>query len=251
MSVAVKQKIMETWNQRAEDYDEQFGHGLKSLEEKEAWKEVLKAAVGSENLDILDVGTGTGFLALILSELGHNCTGIDISEKMLNQAKKKAVQNRLPASFHYGDAEQLSFKEGSFDIVINRHLLWTLPHPELAMENWIKVLKPGGKLVIIEGKWMSDSIFLKLKTFVGKCLIALVERKNPWEKYYDKEIRESLPFMGGLEANKTVQLMNSMGLYEVEIMSLDRVIRAQKKVMPPYRKLLYNYERYVVTGKKM
>ncbi|MEA1864455.1 MAG: class I SAM-dependent methyltransferase [Euryarchaeota archaeon] len=70
-----------------------------------------------------DVGCGTGVLSLLSSEIGHNITGIDLPDGMLGRAKEKADDWNLSAEFKIDDAENLSFEDGSFDSVINRHLL--------------------------------------------------------------------------------------------------------------------------------
>jgi ubiquinone/menaquinone biosynthesis C-methylase UbiE len=87
---------------------------------------ILPAA---EALEALDIGCRTGFLSLELAFRGHRVTGIDFAPAM-----------------------QLPFSAASFDIAISRHLLWTLPHPEQAIDEWIRVLRPGGRLIVVDSK---------------------------------------------------------------------------------------------------
>src|SRR5699024_6609128 len=54
---------------------------------------------------------------------------------------------------YHNDAESLLFKDASFDLVINRFLISNIAHPHQALKEWKRVLKPGGKLAIIEGEW--------------------------------------------------------------------------------------------------
>src|SRR5260370_39818270 len=54
--------------------------------------------------------------------------------------------------FVEGGAEELPFKVGTFGLVISRHLLWTLPHPEAAVDDWMRVLRPGGRLVVVDSQ---------------------------------------------------------------------------------------------------
>src|SRR5207237_10912279 len=103
-------------------------------------------------LDALDVGCGTGFLSLELAGRGHRVTGIDFAPQMLAEARKKATAQRLAVRFEEGDAEQLPFAAGSFDLVMTRHVLWTLPHPEPAVDEWIRVLRPGGRLAVMDSQ---------------------------------------------------------------------------------------------------
>jgi ubiquinone/menaquinone biosynthesis C-methylase UbiE len=59
-------------------------------------------------------------------------------------ARGKAATRGVSIRFEEADVEQLPYTPRSFDLVISRHLLWTLPHPEAAIDEWIRVLRPGG-----------------------------------------------------------------------------------------------------------
>ncbi|QSZ26777.1 methyltransferase domain-containing protein [Aceticella autotrophica] len=89
MNMNLKEKISRNWDESAALFDQLYGHCLKSKYEKTAWLETLKELVGQDRRRILDVGTGTGFLAFLLVELDHQCTGVDLSQEMLKQAQKK------------------------------------------------------------------------------------------------------------------------------------------------------------------
>ncbi|MEA1906314.1 MAG: class I SAM-dependent methyltransferase [Euryarchaeota archaeon] len=79
-NVGTKDVIKQRWDMSSETYDCCPGHGIQSEQEKEAWNSLLKRATGVKTLDVLDVGCGTGVLSLILSEIGHNVTGIDLTD---------------------------------------------------------------------------------------------------------------------------------------------------------------------------
>ena len=68
------------------------------------------------------------------------------------QARKKAAERQATIRYEEADAEQLPFAAGSFDMAVSRHLLWTLPHPERAMDEWIRVLRPGARLIIVDSQ---------------------------------------------------------------------------------------------------
>src|SRR6476646_6271546 len=82
----------------------------------------------------------------------HRVTGIDFAPSMTAQARKKAAERQATIRYEEADAEQLPFAAGSFDMAVSRHLLWTLPHPERAMDEWIRVLRPGGRLIIVDSQ---------------------------------------------------------------------------------------------------
>jgi ubiquinone/menaquinone biosynthesis C-methylase UbiE len=71
---------------------------------------------------------------------------------MIAQARKKAAERQATIRFEQADAEQLPFAAASFDIAVSRHLLWTLPNPERAMDEWIRVLRPGGRLIVVDSQ---------------------------------------------------------------------------------------------------
>src|SRR5438046_5094405 len=151
----VKQQVAAHWNRRAAGFDSDFGHSIRTEAERAAWDRIVGLAVGGRApLDALDVGCGTGFLSLELAGRGHRVTGVDFAPQMLAEARRKAASEQgLAVRFEEGDAEALPFSDASFGLVITRHVLWTLPHPETAIDEWIRVLRPGGRLVIVDGQF--------------------------------------------------------------------------------------------------
>src|SRR5438874_9847070 len=151
----VKQQVAAHWNRRAAGFDSDFGHSIRTEAERAAWDRIVGLAVGGRApLDALDVGCGTGFLSLELAGRGHRVTGVDFAPQMLAEARRKAASRQsLTVRFEEGDAEALQFSDASFDLVITRHVLWTLPHPEAAIDEWIRVLRPGGRLAVIDSQF--------------------------------------------------------------------------------------------------
>jgi len=153
MEADVKEVIREHWNGRAAIFDSSPNHAIVTPEERHEWERMFSSYIGKERRKILDIGTGTGEIALLLSRAGHDVTGIDLAEKMLAEAQIKAAKRGLEARFVRGDAEHLPFADETFDVVVNRHVLWTLPHAEQALKEWRRVLVPDGKMVIVDGDW--------------------------------------------------------------------------------------------------
>lgn len=248
-----KKEIASCWNGNAESYDSRYGHGLKSTAEEIAWKEMLRKLTGETPLDILDVGTGTGFLAILLAELGHKVTGIDLSEGMMVKGKEKATAKNLQIQFLLGDAENLP-KEfaGKFDMVINRHLLWTLLEPEKSLAEWNRVLKPGGRVAIIDGNWAEQSSSAKVRKFLGRVVIMLTEFTNPWKQKrgYSDELQQMLPMRQGDNRNKTVDILKSCGYDEIEVTYLTEIDRVESKSMPLGQRLANYYRRHMIVGRK-
>ncbi len=240
----VKALIKEYWDSRGESYDRSPGHVCLP----EVWRAILRDVFNS-NIRILDVGTGTGFLALILAELGHDVVGLDISKAMLRVARRKAERKGLNIKFVLGDAENLPFENESFDAVICRHLVWTLPNPNLALAEWARVARE--RVVVIDGKWMDTSLSTKLRKFFGRILIGLYERRNPFKQFhYRKEINKALPFYGGAETDVMLEMFRSIGL-KPKVRDLMWIKELQTKDMPfVYRIAWVKRDYFMIEGFK-
>ena len=228
--VKIKEVIRERWNKSSQTYDSKPGHGIQSEHEKEAWESLLAKALGNgdgnEKLDVLDVGCGTGVITLLLAELGHNVTGLDMSEGMLEKAKEKANNFNLTVEFKLGDAEDPPFEDELFDVVINRHLLWTLPDPEKAISEWERVLKPGGRIVIIDGGWGG---YKKLRRQIWRYLISMpliliTERRNPWKwrgrtGHYNMDIEKNFPMRHKKRPQADIEIIENLG-FHVDVMDV-------------------------------
>jgi len=247
---ALKKAIGEKWDESSQSYDSYHGHGIKSDEEREAWKQALQSVLGMGHLSVLDVGCGTGEISLLLAEMGHQVTGIDLSPKMLALARSKAKANDFKAKFEAGDAEALVFGDESFDAVINRHLLWTLPHPKEALREWKRVLKAGGKAILIDGLWMDGSWESKLRRFIGNFSILALERQNPRKGSYSHEIDSALPHRHGMDASLARTYLEDAAFKEINLTYLREIRDIQRKYMPFAHKINYNVDYYMICGKK-
>jgi ubiquinone/menaquinone biosynthesis C-methylase UbiE len=165
-------------------------------EERTVWKRIFeKSLTPCKRLKVLDVGTGAGFLALLFAEMGHDVTGIDISEGMLEKAKNHAENMGLEIDFFHGDAENLPFEDCYFDLVVSKYLLWTLPEPSCAVREWKRVLKPEGMIFAIDGNWFDPRTGNRLKRMLSE-LVERLMKKNQYNlifKNFYSPIRKSLP----------------------------------------------------------
>src|SRR5262249_25406880 len=152
----ITEVIRHHWDRRAATFDTETGHGLVSEEQRRAGLGVLGRLGGEPPRRALDVGCGTGFVALRLAELGHTVTGVDLSPQMIGQARRKAVREGLTADFHVADAASLELPAATLDLVVARHVIWNLPDPAQAVNEWVRVLRPGGRLALVEGKWADN-----------------------------------------------------------------------------------------------
>ena len=99
---------------------------------------------------VLDVGVGTG-LSLSDYSRGTKLCGVDISEGMLRRAKQRVREFGLTnvETLAVMDARQLAFKDASFDAVVAQYVVTAVPDPEATLTDFIRVLKPGGELILV------------------------------------------------------------------------------------------------------
>lgn len=180
-------------------YDRYITAELNSFR-KNAWKKQVCAHFEpGVSLEILDVGTGPGFFACILSEEGHHVTGIDASEGMLECARKNAQLLGLEPEFLHMDLNEMTFADGSFDVLIMRNVTWTLEHPERVYAEFKRVLKPGGMILIYDANW-------HMHWFDSEILERVKAREQRHlEKYGRREIVSS----GDMEYYKTAPLTHT------------------------------------------
>lgn len=246
----IKKEIKEYWD-RNKRYDSYF-----TVDEKEKWRKFICEEFGGEKLRILDVGTGTGFLLLPLVELRHDVTGVDLSEGMLSVAKKKAEKMGLNINVRIGDAESLEFDDGTFDVVVSRWVLWTLPHPEKAIGEWLRVLKPGGQVYAFDTEWRGERGGW-LKKNLGRFMISIVERRNSWKDDYSEHVYKNLPLSFNSPSSKAInkiELFRKCGFKDVTTFKMDNVNRMLKGRKSPLRYKLawggFDYEWYYIKGSK-
>ncbi|MEU2157932.1 methyltransferase domain-containing protein [Streptomyces sp. NPDC019396] len=139
------------WDAAADTFDEEPDHGLRDPAVRAAWAARMAGWLPDEPSDVLDLGCGTGSLALLAADQGHRVTAVDLSPRMTDAARAKLAGTG--AEVLTGSAERPPVGQRRFDVVLVRHVLWALPDPEAALGGWAALLRPGGRLVIIEGVW--------------------------------------------------------------------------------------------------
>jgi SAM-dependent methyltransferase len=139
------------WDAESATFDDEPDHGLRDPAVREAWAVRLRGWLPPRPSDVLDLGCGTGSLSLLASEERHRVTGVDLSPRMVDLARAKLAGR--DAAFLVGDAAAPPVGEQRFDAVLVRHVLWTLPDPGRVLAHWRGLLRPGGRLVLIEGVW--------------------------------------------------------------------------------------------------
>ena len=109
------------------------------------------AVVAAESMGgrVLEVGVGTG---LSLADYGKRTrvVGIDISQPMLEKARKRVADLGLShvEALEVMDAENLAIPDGAFDVVVAQYVVTAIPNPEKALDEFVRVLRPGGEIII-------------------------------------------------------------------------------------------------------
>jgi ubiquinone/menaquinone biosynthesis C-methylase UbiE len=237
------------WDDSSSRYDCQHAHGIQTDEEREAWTSLFREIVPDGSLDILDVGCGTGEMSMVLAAIGHTVCGVDLSDGMLAKAKEKATKRKIPVNFKIGDAESLPYDDRSFDLVINRHLLWTLPDPDKALSEWKRVLRPEGKVAVIDGLWRSNSYSDTLRRTVSNIGVFIRERRNLFKRYYAPEMIQFLPHPFGMDAETALLYIRNAGFDDTSIRPLKDIMSIQRKYMPLYRRISFSMPYYLISGK--
>jgi SAM-dependent methyltransferase len=214
----VKGIVRQFWARRAAEFDREPDHVLHTVSQHKSWLELLGRFCEPAPAKILDLGCGTGFLALLYAEMGHDVTGIDLAPEMIDIAMRKAQLAGVKVRFRVGDAERIADPDQSCDQVVARHLLWTLPDLSRAVTEWLRVLRPNGRLVLVEGHWG-----------IGD----LSGEYGP--------IHTHFPFFGGALGEKVAAFLRTCGVADV---------RVEPLMAPDLWHELPKYPRYLVTGKK-
>ncbi|WP_197022356.1 class I SAM-dependent methyltransferase [Candidatus Blastococcus massiliensis] len=132
-----------TWDAEAATFDDEPDHGLLDPPVRAAWQQVLVGVLPPPPARILDLGCGTGSVSVLLAELGHRVTGVDLSPRMVERATAKARRHSVEIDLRIGDAAHPPV-EGTFDVVLTRHLLWALPDPRAALARWFDLVSHAG-----------------------------------------------------------------------------------------------------------
>ena len=108
--------------------------------------QLVRHAGVKPGMHLLDVGCGTGVVAITAARLGAVVTGADLTPELLQRARENARIAGVDVNWHEADVEELPFKDSEFDIVLSQFAHMFAPRPEVAISEMVRVLKRGGTI---------------------------------------------------------------------------------------------------------
>ena len=225
-----KDSIRKYWNSRAGDYSKETGHGFNSAEEYGLWSEVVCRNLPSTcGKKALDLGTGPGYMAMLLCKLGYQATGLDMSEAMLELARERSEKLGMELEFKQGDVESPPFEKNSMDLIVCRHIMWTLFDLNKAVETWKRILKDNGVLLIIDGVWTQTNLEGILRTLAGNLIRTFKDRKLPsnWKKRYVRD-QKQLPYINGAPPKTVCDALRQAGFNDIVQDNLEDVLAFER-----------------------
>lgn len=240
------------WGKRSETFDQSFAHCIAEGAEFLAWEQAIGRHLPAAPASVLELGCGTGEVSRVILSLGHQVTGLDFTPEMLARAKAKHANNPK-ARFFLANAQNTMEPDAAHDAVIARHLTWTLTEPQTAYRDWLRVLRPGGRLVLFDGNWAQESRVLQALSPVVRWLGRDLPPDPVDEEMMARHetIMSSLPYGKGLTAHRLMQDLREAGFVNVAAHSHARLTIGMGRNAPLARKIgLWRWKRFIVTGEK-
>jgi demethylmenaquinone methyltransferase/2-methoxy-6-polyprenyl-1,4-benzoquinol methylase len=190
---------------------------LMSLGKDVRWRRWTAAALAPRGALTLDVGTGTGDLALALRRQGARLViGLDFAPQMLAEARRKAEARGLDGiAWALGDALHLPFPDDTFDCVVNAFVLRNLVDLPAGLAEMARVLRPGGRLACLDMTHPPEGPFGHLYRFYLRRLVPLLAGLVGGDMSAYHYLADSLQDFPN--AQTLAALLESLGLTDVQV----------------------------------
>ena len=159
----IEGEIVSYWDARSNTYSNGVVGELGDSR-RDAWCRTLEvhvdgalAAARAEGrcARVLDLGCGPGFFTALFAQAGCRVDAIDASPEMLEHARQNvgSVAPQADVAFHVCDFTSTPFESASFDLAVGRNVTWLMRLPEATYAEWLRVLRPEGKLLVFDANW--------------------------------------------------------------------------------------------------
>ncbi len=146
------QDVIDCWDKKASQWAKWVGKNGDNNRRFNSDPVLWKFAGDVVEKNVLDAGCGTGYLSVLLAEKSAIVTGIDVSQKMIQESINSVADKKLDITFNVDSASELrTIKDESMDLIISNYVLMDLPDLDGAVKNFYRVLRPGGKAVCVIG----------------------------------------------------------------------------------------------------
>lgn len=239
----------ERWDYSAEGYSDIIRQEF--LEVGDIWERLLADHAPETGKKALDIGTGPGFFAMVLAMKGFDAVGIDCSEQMIDRARKNARARGLTVDLQVMDSHELTFPDDTFDYIVARNATWLLYDPEKALSEWLRVLRPGGRLMYLDANWPyadDPETTRKLSEANERFEKKRGKRFNSYigTKELDQEFQALVAFRHILRPEWDRKTLPALGYCNVQI-----IPRMNEKIYPPWKQELYDaLDEFLITADK-
>jgi SAM-dependent methyltransferase len=242
----IPDRVREYWDVDSATYDDDAGHHPRTSTELSAWRGALRSLLPAPPARVLDAGAGTGFLSLLLAELGYEVTALDLSVGMLGRLRDKAAGRGLEVAVVEGDAAQPP--AGPFDAVVERHLLWTVPAPGAALAAW-RAAAPHGRLLLVESEWGSAATGLDATRARARKALGRLRGHGPsHHAEYEPDLRDQLPLGTGASVSELLDLVAASGWRAPRLHRLRDIEWATRSTLPLPERLVGVQARYAIAA---
>jgi ubiquinone/menaquinone biosynthesis C-methylase UbiE len=179
---SLKSKLKSTWKSG------NYGLIAKALEPSAA--EFLGRLGIEPGIKLLDVACGTGQGAIPAAKSGAQVTGMDLASEQVEQARERAREEGVSIQFDVGDAENMSYEDGSFDVVVSLIGAMFAPRPDLVTSEMARVVRRGGRLIM--GNWTPDGFIGRNFKIIGKHVPPSADMPSPLKWGNPEMVKERL-----------------------------------------------------------
>ncbi|MEL4164282.1 class I SAM-dependent methyltransferase [Corynebacterium bovis] len=233
------------WSGRATAYTDRQRRDARAASDLRVWTDRWSRVLPGPPGRVLDVGTGSGYLAFLLADLGYDVTGIDMSRGMLavarDRVREAADGDARAPRFVEDDAVAPARVRGPFDAVVGRYVLWTLRDPVAAVRRWMTLLAPGGTVACADAAWYPGGID-------PGTTVESTDGPDAFVRTYSTATLDALPLARARDAGDFAAVLTDAGLADVEVVPVPELAELDRRFgMSPGHE---SRPQFIVTGRR-